>query len=99
MEPTRQSKTVVLPYATVGAPPTEDEQARPYELHEQAIFLNLLLNRAMRKDAIRGWEGQEFVIDNGARTDSGIGTMSPGTSGATEMKNVSPSIFDLAIDR
>ena len=53
----------------------------------------------MRQDALRGWEGQEIVIDNGSTTDSGIGTMSPGTSTVTETTNVSPSIFDQAIDR
>ena len=77
--------------AISGAPLTEDEQARPYEVHEQANVPNLLPNRAMRQDAIRGWEGQEIVIDNGSTTDSGIDTMSPGTSTATETTNVSRS--------
>ena len=85
--------------AISGAPLTEDEQARPHEVHKQANVPNLLAGRAMRRDAIRGWEGQETVIDNGSTTDSGIGTISPGTSTATETTNVSPSIFDLAIDR
>ena len=85
--------------AISGAPLTEDEQARPYEVHEQANVPNLLPNHAMRQDALRGWEGQEIVIDNGSTTDSGVGTMSPGTSTVTETSNVSPSIFDLAIDR
>ena len=85
--------------AISGAPLTEDEQARPYEVHEQANVPNLLPNHAMRQDALRGWEGQEIVIDNGSTTDSGVGTMSPGTSTVTETTNVSPSIFDLAIDR
>ena len=81
-----------------GAPPTECEQARPYEVHEQANAPNLLPNRAMRQDAIRSSEGQEIVIDNGSTTDPSIGTMSPGTSKATKTKNASPSIFDPAID-
>ena len=89
----------ILEDALSGAPLTEDEQARPYEAHEQANVPNLLPNRAMRQDAIRGWEGQETVIDNGSTTDSGIGTISPGTSTTTDTRNVSPSIFDLAIDR
>ena len=82
-----------------GARLTEDEKARPYEVHEQANVPNLLPNHAMRQDALRSWEGQEVVINNGSTTDSGIGTMSPGTSTVTERTNVSPSIFDLAIDR
>ena len=85
--------------AISGAPLTEDEKARPYEVHEQANVPNLLPNHAMRQDALRGWEGQEIVIDNCSTTDSGVGTMSPGTSTVTETTNVSPSIFDLAIDR
>ena len=87
-----------LENAISGAPLTEDEQARPYEVHERANIPNLLPNHAMRQDALRGWEGQ-IVIDNGSTTDSGVGTMSPGTSTVTETTNVSPSIFDLAIDR
>ena len=83
--------------AISGAPLTEDEQGRPYEVHEQANVPNLLPNHAMRQDALRGWEGQEIVIDSGSTTDSG--TMSPGTTTVTETTNVSPSIFDLAIDR
>ena len=75
---------------------TEDEQARPYEIHEQANVPNLFSNR---HDANRGWEGQEFLIDNGSTTNSGISTKSPGTSTVTETTNVSPSIFNLAIDR
>ena len=85
--------------AISGAPLTEDEQARPYEVHEQANVPNLLPNHAMRQDALWGWEGQEIVLDNGSTTYSGIGTMSPGISTVTETKKVSPSIFDLAIDR
>ena len=85
--------------AIAGAPLTEDEQARLYELHEQTIVPNLLPNRAMRQVAIRGWERQENVIDNDSTTDPGIGTMSLGTSTATETTHVSPSIFDLAIVR
>ena len=85
--------------AISGAPLTEDEQARPYEVHEQANVPNLLPNHAKRQDALRGWEGQEIVIDNGSTTDSGVGTMSPGTSTVTETTNVSPRIFDLPIDR
>ena len=88
-----------LENAISGAPLTEDEQARPYEVHEQAKVPNLLPNHAMRQDALRGREGQEIVIDNGSTTDSGVGTMSPGTSTVTETTDVSPSIFDLAIDR
>ena len=68
-------------------------------MHEQANVPNLLPTRAMRQGAIRGWEGQEIVIDNGSTTDSSLGTTSPGTSTATETTNISPSIFDLAIDR
>ena len=41
--------------AISGALLTENEQARPYEVHEQANVSNLLPNRAMRQDAIRGW--------------------------------------------
>ena len=82
-----------------GAPLTEDEQAGPYETHEQANVPNLLPNHAMRQDALRGWVGQEIVIDNGSTTVPDMGTMSPGNSTATETTNVSPSIFDLAIDR
>ena len=82
-----------------GAPVTEDEQVKPYEVHEQANVPNLLPNHAMRQDAFRGWEGQDIVIDNRSTTDSGIGTMSPGTSTVTETTNVSPGILDLAIDR
>ena len=37
-----------------GAPLTDYEQARPHEVHEQEN----VLNRPMRQDAIRGWEGQ-----------------------------------------
>ena len=85
--------------AISGAPLTEDEQVRPYEVHEQANVPNLLPNHAMRQDALGGWEGQEIVVDNGSTIDSGVGTMSPGTSRVTETTNVSPSIFDLAIDR
>ena len=85
--------------AISGAPLTEDEQARPYEVHEQANVPNLLPNHAMPQDALRDWEGQEIVIDNGSTTDSGVGTKSPGTRTVTETTNVSPSIFDLAIDR
>ena len=85
--------------ATRGAPLTENEQARPYEVREQANVPNLLHNRANCQDAIRGWEGQKLVIDNGSTTDSGIGIMSLGTSAATETTDVSPSNFDLAIDR
>ena len=58
-----------LEEAISGAPLTEDEQARPYEVHEQANVPNLLANHAMRQGAIRGWEGQEIVIDNGSTTD------------------------------
>ena len=89
----------VLENAISGAPLTEDEQARPYEVHEQANVPNLLPNHAMRQEALRGWEGQENVIDNGSTADSGVGTMSPGNSTVTETTDVSPSIFDLAIDR
>ena len=85
--------------AVSGATLTEDEQARHYEVHEQANVPNLLPNHAMRQDALRGWAGQEIVIDNGSTTDSGVGTMSSGTSTVTETENISPSIFDLAIDR
>ena len=84
--------------AISGAPLTEDEQARPYEVHEQANVTSLFPNREMGQLAIRGGEGQAIVIDNGSTTDSGTGTMSPGTSSATEATNVSPSIFDLAVD-
>ena len=84
--------------AISGAPLTE-EHARPYEVLEQANVPNLLPNHAMRQDALRGWEGEEIVIDNCSTTDSGVGTMSPGTSTVIETTNVSPSIFDLAIDR
>ena len=59
----------VLGDAISGAPRTEDEQARRYEVHKQANVANLLPNRAMRQDAIRGWEGQEIVIDNLSTTD------------------------------
>ena len=85
--------------AISGSPLTEDEQARTYEVHEQANVASLLPNHAMREDALRGWYGQEIVIDNGSTTDSGIDTMSPGTSTVTETTNISPSIFDLATDR
>ena len=68
-------------------------------MREQTNVPDLLPNRAMRQDAMRGWQGQEIVIDNGSTTDSGWGTMSPGTVTATETTNVSPRIFDLAIDR
>ena len=88
-----------LEEAISGAPLTEDEQARPYEVHEQANVPTLLPNHAMRQEALRGWEGQDTVIDNGSTTDSGIGTMSPGTSTVTETTNVSPSTFDMATDR
>ena len=40
--------------AISGAPLTEDEQARPYEVHEQADVPNLLPNHVMRQDALRG---------------------------------------------
>ena len=76
--------------AIAGAPLTEDEQARPYELHEQANVPSLLPNCAMRQDSLRGWKGQEIVIDNGSTIDSGIGTKSPGASTATETTKVSP---------
>ena len=82
-----------------GATVTADEQAKPYEVHEQANVPNLLPNHAMRQDAFRGWEGQDIVIDNRSTTYSGIGTMSPGTSTVTETTNVSPGILDLAIYR
>ena len=36
-----------LEEAIGGAPLTEDEQARPYEVHEQANVTSLLPNRAM----------------------------------------------------
>ena len=61
--------------AISGAPLTEDELARPYEVHEEANVPNLLPNHAIRQDALRDWEGQEIVIDNGSTTDSGIGTI------------------------
>ena len=92
-------RLLFLEDAISGAPLTEDELARPHEVHEEANVPNLLPNRAMRPDAIRDWEGQEIVIDKGSTTDSGIGTMSPGASTAIETRNVSPSIFDVAIDR
>ena len=44
--------------AISGVPLTEDEQARTYEVHEQANVPNLLPNHAMRQEALRGWEGQ-----------------------------------------
>ena len=55
--------------AISGAHLTEDEHARRYEAHEQANVANLLPNRAMPQDAIRGREGQEIVIDNLSTTD------------------------------
>ena len=85
--------------AISGASLTEGDQARLYEVHEQANVPNLLPNREMRQDDIRGWEGQEIEIDICSTTDSGIGTKSSGTITTTETTNVSPSIFDLAIDR
>ena len=96
--PLESQRLRFLEDAISGAPLTEDEHARPYEVREQANVPNLLPNHAMRQDALRGWEGQEIVIDNGSTTDSGVCTMSPGTNTVTETTNVSPSIFDLAID-
>ena len=88
-----------LENAISGAPLTEKQQARLYEVQEQANVPKLLPNGAMRQEVIRGWEGRKVVIDNGLTTDSGIGTMSPGTSTAIETTNVSPSIFDLPTGR
>ena len=51
------------------APLTEDEQAKRFEVHEQANVPNLPANHAMRQDILRGWEGQEIVIDKGSITD------------------------------
>ena len=99
MESSRSQRLRLLDDAISGAPLTEDEQVRPYEVHEQAKNLDLPPRRAMRQDAIRGWEGQEIVIDNGSTQDSGIGTTSPGISTATNTVIISPSIFKMAIDR
>ena len=55
----------LLEDAIAGAPLTEGEQTRPYELHEQANVPNLLPNLAMCQYAIRGWKGQEIKNDNG----------------------------------
>ena len=99
MESIESQRLRFLEDAISGAPLTEDEQARAYEVHEQANVPNLLPNHAMRQDPLRGWEGQEIIIDNGSTTDSGVGPMSPGTSTVTEITIVSPSIFDLAFDR
>ena len=77
--------------AISGAPLIEDLAARPYEVQEHANVSNLLPNHAMRQGALRGWEGQEIVIDNGSTTDSGVGTMSPRTNTVTVTTNVSPT--------
>ena len=50
------------------------------------------------QDPIRGWEGQEVLVDNCSTSDSGVATMAAvGTSGTDTIPN-STDIFDLAVD-
>ena len=52
----------------------------------------------MIQDPIRGWVGQEVVVDNFSSSDCGLATISPlGTSG-TDTSPTSPNIFELAVE-
>ena len=51
--------------ALIGGPLTDAERQRPYEVHE---------NLPDVQGPIRGWEGQEIVIDNASTSDSGVAT-------------------------
>ena len=76
--------------ALTGAPLTQAEQQRPTEVPE---------NLPAMQSPIRGWEGQENVIDNGSTAYCGVATLSPTDTSGTVRSSVSPNIFDLAVNR
>ena len=76
--------------ALIGGPLTDAERQRPYEVHE---------NLPDVQGPIRGWEGQEIVIDNASTSDSGVATLSPTGTSRTARSSVSPNLFDLPVNR
>ena len=76
--------------ALIGGPHTEAERQRPYEVHE---------NLPDVQGPIRGWERQEIVLDNASTSDSGVATLSPTGTSRTARPSVSPTFFDLAVNR
>ena len=76
--------------ALTGAPLTQAEQQRPTEVPE---------NLPAMQSPIRGWEGQENVIDNGSTAYCGVATLSPMDTSGTVRSSVSPNILDLAVNR
>ena len=76
--------------ALIWGPLTDAERQRPYEVHE---------NLPDVQGPIRGWEMQEIVIDNASTSDSGVVTLSPTGTSRTARSSVSPTLFDLAVNR
>lgn len=76
--------------ALTGGPLTDAERQRPYEVHE--ILPDV-------QGSIRGWEGQEIVVDNASTSDSGVATLSPTGTSRTAGSTTSTNLFDLAVNR
>ena len=78
--------------ALTGAAPTQEQQQRSYEVHENLENLGI-------QDPIRRLEGQERVVDNFLTSDSGVAIMLPKYTSGTDMTPTWRNIFDLAVNR
>ena len=75
-----------------GAPHTQEQQQRPYDVHEY-------LEVPRTQDPIRGRKGHQVVVDNFSTSESAVATMSPtGTSG-TDATPTSTNISNRAVNR
>ena len=77
--------------ALTGAPLTQEQQHRPYEVHEN-------LGVPKIQDPIPEREGQEVVVDNFSTSDSGEATMTPKGTIGIDTTPTSPKIFDLEVN-
>ena len=75
-----------------GAPHTQEQQQRPYDVHEYLEVPGI-------QDPIRGRKGHQVVVDNFSTSESAVATMSPtGTSG-TDATPTSTNISNRAVNR
>ena len=78
--------------ASTGAPLTQQQQQRPYEVHGNQKVPGI-------QDPIRGLEGQEVVLNNFSTSDSSVAAVSPMGTNGNDTTRTSSNIFNLAVNR
>ena len=81
----------ILEDALAGAPLPQEQQQRPFEVHET-------LEAPGMQDPPPGWEGQEVLVDNFSTSDSVVATVSPMGTIETDTTPTSPNIIHLAVN-